>query len=148
MEILPLLQSDCILPNDIVLSEIYSHLWRLKCRSYLSKELRDAIVNDHFRFKKIVVMYYNNEIVFSRNKKDDDYFLIWLDNDLIGVLNDGKPLIYGISDKLREECPSIKMEYLLECVSADNLPDKVYELWKMMTPDKKKKMYELTCIDL
>ena len=62
MEILPLLQSNC-LSNDIVLNEIYNHLWRMK--TPLSSELKDAIIWDHFHFKKIVMMYYKMYLAFS-----------------------------------------------------------------------------------
>ena len=145
MEILPLLQSNC-LSNDIIVNEIYNHLWRMK--SPLSKELKDSIINDHFHFKKIVMMYYNNVDQFSRNKTEDDYFLIWMDNDLVGILNDEKPLMDGLTENLKKECPTVTMEYLLRCDHVDNLPDKVYELWKLMTPEKRKRMYERSCLEI
>lgn len=144
MEILPLLQSNCI-PNDIILNDIYNHLWRIK--TPLSKELKDAIVYDHFHFKKTLLMYYNNVDQFSRNKQDDDYFLIWLENDLVGILNDERPLMDGLTDNLMKECPTLTKDYLLGYDHVDNLPNKVYELWRMMTPEKKKRMYELSRLD-
>ena len=145
MEILPLLQSNC-LPNDIVVHEIYNRLWRMK--TPLSSELKDAIIWDHFHFKKIVMMYYNNVDQFTRNKNDDDYFLIWLDNDMCGVLNDDRPLTDGLTTNLKQECPTLTMDYLMRNDHVDKLPDKVYELWKMMTTEKRNKLYELTCLEI
>lgn len=145
MEILPLLQSNC-LSNDIVVNEVYKHLWRMK--TPLSSELKDAIIWDHFRFKKIVMMYYKNVDQFTRNKNDHDYFLIWLENDLVGVLNDDKPLYDGMTENLKKECPTLTMEYLMRVDHVDELPNKVYELWKMMTTEKRKKLYDLTCLEI
>ena len=145
MEILPLLQSKCI-PNDIILDGIYNHLWRMK--TPLSKELKDAIMYDHFHFKKLVMMYYNNVDQFTRNKNDDDYFLIWMENDMVGILNDDEPLLDGLTENLKKECPTLTKDYLMSCNHVDILPNKVYELWRMMTTEKRKKMYELTCLEV
>lgn len=139
MEILPLLQSN-VLPTDVVLDNIYNHLWRIK--SPLSNELMTAIENDHFRLKKIVLKYYNSRD-FSRNLNHEDYFLHWLLNDIIGVMNDREMLMDGISENLKKECPWITMDYLLDDMNG-KLNEKVYDLWKVMTPEKKSIMYELS----
>jgi len=139
MEILPLLQSNR-LPSHVVLSNIYSQLCKLK--SPLSSDLKTAIVNDHFKFKKLLMSYYKDS-VFSRKKGNDNYFLIWFENDLISVLNDHRPLLDGLSDNIKQECPNITMKYLLD--QSTKLNEKVYDLWKMMTPEKKQIMYDIYC---
>ena len=137
MEILPLLQSNR-LPSHVVLSNIYSQLCKLK--SPLSSDLKTAIVNDHFKFKKLLMSYYKDG-VFSKKQGDDNYFLIWFENDLISVLNDHRPLLGGLSSNLKQECPNITMKYLLD--QSTKLNEKVYDLWKMMTPEKKQIMYDI-----
>ena len=138
MEILPLLQSNA-LPSDVVLHNIYRHLWRMK--SPLSNDLKVAIENDHFRFKKVVMAYYGCED-YTHNRDDMDYFLNWLLNDIIGVMNDRQMLMDGISENLKKECPWITMDYLLDDMNG-KLNEKVYDLWKVMTPDKRAQMYDL-----
>lgn len=135
MEILPLLQSRAI-PTDVVLSNIYYHLCKIK--SPLSNDLKTAIVNDHFKFKKIVMSYYKDSL-YSRKQDDDNYFLIWLENDLINVLNDHCPLSDGLSENLKKEFPSVNMKDIVD--QSIKLNEKVYNLWNMMTPEKKKIMY-------
>jgi hypothetical protein len=141
MEILPLLKSKC-LPNDIILHNVYDKLCRIKI---INKEMKDAIINDHYRFKKILLMYYNNTSNFSRNKKNDDYFLIWLENDLVGILNDDYSLCDGLTENLKKEWPTLTKDYLLDG-DIDHIHEKVYELWKNMTPYKRTIMYERTML--
>lgn len=145
MEILPLLQSNS-LPNDVIVNNIYNHLWRIK--TPLSKDLKHAIIYDHFHFKKILMMYYMNVDQFTRNKNDEDYFLIWMENDMVSILNDNQSLLDGLSENLKEECPTLTKEYLMRLDHVDDLPNKVYELWKMMTVEKRKTFYELTCLEI
>lgn len=94
------------------------------------------------------MMYYRNVDQFTRNKNDDDYFMVWLENDMIGVLNDDRPLMDGLTENLKKECPTLTMDYLMGCNNVDELPNKVYEMWKMMTNEKRKKLYGLTCLEI
>ena len=94
------------------------------------------------------MMYYNNVDQFTRNKNDNDYFLVWLENDMCGVLNDDRSLMDGLTENLKKECPTLTIDYIMENPNVDELPNKVYELWKMMTTEKRKKLYELTCLEI
>lgn len=136
MEILPLIQSNA-LPMDLIMGKIYPQLCKLK--SPLSNELKESILHDHFHLKKVIMHYYNDSGL-SRKPNDDDYFMGWLVNDLIGVLNDNQALMHGISDNLKSECPWMTLEYLLD-YKEDKLHEKLYDLWKIMTPEKKMNMY-------
>ena len=140
MELQALLLSNNI-PNDIVINEIYNHLWRNK--NVLNEKQKEAIVHDHFHLKKIIRTYFNDSSL-SKNKESMDYFLCWLENDMLSVLNDDYAYIDGLSPNLKKECPDITKEWLLSLSSMDDLPDKIYTIWKMMTPNKKNIMYDRT----
>lgn len=142
MEILPLMQSYA-LPLDIVLNDIYNHLWKIK--SPLSDDLREAIQHDHFHFKKILLIYYKSDL-FSHNTKDENYYLDWVLNNLINVLNDSQLLINGVSDNLIRECPGMTAKILMQSFIYDKhtITSNIYTLWKLMTPEKKKRMYTLS----
>lgn len=140
MELQALLLSNNI-PNDIVINEIYNHLWRNK--NVLNEKQKEAIVHDHFHLKKIIRTYFNDTSL-SKNKESMDYFLCWLENDMLSVLNDDYAYIDGLSPNLKKECPDITKKWLLSLNSMDELPDKIYTIWKMMTPKKKNIMYERT----
>lgn len=138
MELQALLLSKKI-PNDIVINEIYNHLWRNK--NVLSEKQKAAIVHDHFHLKKIIQTYFS-DTSFSKNKESMDYFMYWLENDMLSVLNDDYAYIDGLSPNLQKECPHITKEWLLSLDNIDDLPDKIYTIWKMMTTNKKRIMYE------
>jgi hypothetical protein len=143
MELQALLTSN-ILPKDIVIHNIYNHLWRN--RNLLNKSQIESIVEDHFHMKKIIRMYFRCENL-SNDQNSDDYFLIWLENDMIYCLNDNQQLINGISPLLKNECPDITLNLLIGCGSIDKLPEKIYFLWKHMTYEKKMYFYN-TCSNL
>lgn len=137
MEIQALLLSN-MFPNDIVY-EIHNKLCMNKI--ILTDLQKESIIFDHFHLKKIILRYYRNTL-FGRNPNDDDYFMYWLENDMLNVLNDDKPYIYGLSRNLRAECPELTKEYLLSSPVWEQLPKKIYFIWKMMTVEKKLKMYQ------
>ena len=140
MELQALLLSNSF-SNDIVIHEIYNHLWRNK--NVLNENQKESILNDHFHFKKIIQTYFNDTSL-SKNKDSMDYFLYWLENDMLGVLNDDCPYIDGLSQSLLIECPNITKDWLLSSNSIDDLPNKIYTIWKMITQNKKNIMYERT----
>ncbi len=43
---------------------------------------------------------YKGKTEFSLDEKDDDYYMNWLENDIIFILNKNAPLICGIGDDL------------------------------------------------
>ena len=138
MELEALLLSDTI-PKDIVLNDIYKHLCKKKT---LNEEQKISIIHNHFLFKKIILKYYNNKRLSKNPSHGQDYFLYWLENDLLGVLNDGSPLNHELTDNMKRECPGVTIEWLASHVPPEGLPDKTYALWKLMTPEKKQIMYE------
>ena len=140
MEIQALLLSNSI-SNDVVLENIYKHLWKLK--GSINPNLKQAITQDHYKLKKIVMKYYNDTSL-SRDDRHTDFFLAWLENDLLGVLNDDRPFMDGLTENLKRECPGVTMDKLVSYESVNDLPDKVYWLWTLMTPEKKRIMYERT----
>jgi hypothetical protein len=138
MELQALLTSKS-LPNEIVIQEIYNHLWRN--RNLLNEAHTEAIVYDHFHMKKIIHSYFISENL-SKDSKSDDYFLAWLENDMISCLNDNQSLIDGLSHSLKAECPDLTISQLLGCESVEKLPEKIYFLWKQMTSCKKLEFYQ------
>lgn len=141
MEIPPLLQSNA-LPTDVVLNNVYGHLWRIK--SPLTNDLKAAIENDNFHFNKIFMGYYNDR-TFTHDEEDDMYYLDWMINDIVWMMNDRQTLMDGVSDTLKNDFPWITQDYMFnDDYGKQN--DKVYQLWLAMTPDKKLEMYDwMTC---
>jgi hypothetical protein len=139
MEILPLIQSN-VIPLDVVLNDIYNHLWKIK--SPLSDDLHEAIKHDHFHFKKTLLLYYRSDL-FSHNIQDENYYLEWFLSNLTSVLNDNQLLINGVSDNLIRECPCMTIEILIHSFVYDKhtITKNIYTLWKLMTQEKKIKMY-------
>ena len=138
MELEALLLSDAI-PNDIVLNDIYGHLCKKKM---LNEEQKNSIIHNHFLFKKIVLKYFRNKQLSRNPSHGQDYFLYWLENDFICVLNDGMPLNHELTENMKKECPGVTIRWLASHVSPKDLPDKTYAIWKLMTPEKKQLMYE------
>lgn len=138
MELEALLLSN-VIPNDIVLYEVYKHLCKKKT---LNVEQKISIINNHFLFKKILLKYYHNKELSRNPSHGQDYFLYWLENDLIGVLNDGVPLNYDLTEKMKKECPGVTIKWLASHVSLEDLPDKTYAIWKLLSYEKKQYMYD------
>lgn len=140
MELQALLLSKT-LPTDVVLHHIYPQL--CKNRNILTEPQKESIINDHFHLKKIIRQY-RNDTSLSLNKRSSDYYMYWMENDMIGILNNDQSLINGISDSLLQECPEVTKAFLLESAPVDMLADRLYTLWTMMTPEKKRIMFERT----
>jgi len=139
MEVATLLLSNR-LPKEIVLDEIYRHLCKLK--KPISEHLKISIENNHFHLIKVVKSYHHNEL-YSQKENHPDYYAYWLENDLCSILNDGIPLILGVSVSLLKECPDITVEFLVKSIPLTHLQERIYELWSMMT--YKKQMYMYRC---
>jgi hypothetical protein len=61
--------------------------------------LNEQIKKNYFKRKWFNI--YKNIQEYSIDKDDDDYYINWLENDIIFALNDGKPLMEGLSQNLR-----------------------------------------------
>lgn len=138
MELEALLLSD-VIPRDIVLNDIYKHLCKEKT---LNEKQKISIIHNHFLFKKVVLKYYRNKQLSRNPSHGQNYFLYWLENDLIGVLNDGVPLNYELTENMKKECPGVTIKWLASHVSPEDLPDKTYAIWKLMSNEKKQFMYD------
>lgn len=137
MEIQPLLLSSA-LPRDVVLTHIYSHLWRNRRR--LTEDQADSIRSMWFYLRAIIDRYMQDTSL-SMDETSTDYFAWWLENDLLGVLNDGKPFIDGLSEGLKRECPWITKEHLLGLETKDTILDKIANVWSIMTFEKRMRMF-------
>jgi hypothetical protein len=144
MEVGTLLLSK-ILPKEIVLHEIYKHLYKLK--KPISEDLQRDIQENIFHLQQIVRHYYNNGL-FSKQENHPNYFLFWLENDLCYILNDERPLATGVSVNLLFECPLISIEFLVKNIPLTQLHSRIYELWRMLTYKKKMIMYEYSIVVL
>ena len=137
MELQPLLLSSA-LSRDVVLTHIYSHLWRNRRR--LTEDQADSIRGMWFHLRAVIARYMQDTSL-SLDESSSDYFMWWLENDLLGVLNDGKPFIDGLSEGLKREYPWITKDHLLGIETKDTVLDKIEFLWSIMTFEKRMRMF-------
>ena len=137
MEIQPLLLSSA-LPRDVVLAYIYPQLWRNRKR--LTADQTDRIRSMWFHLRTITLRYMQDTSL-SLDDKSDDFFAWWLENDLLGVLNDGKSFIDGLSEGLKRECPWITKDHLLGLETKNTIFDKIEYIWSIMTFEKRMRMF-------
>ena len=139
VEIQSLLLSS-ILPRDIVIGEIYRHLYLTRTSEL--KELKTSIVNEHFYLTKVLLYYYKDSL-YSKNSQDPNYFLYWVENDMLNNMNDHIPLASGLSQSLKEEFPNVTTIFLMKPIAVDELPNRIYELWSLTTHEKRRHMYSI-----
>lgn len=84
-----------ILPTDIV-GEIMSYLPIYD--SQINGLHRELFV---YHFKKRWFFKYKNIPEYSLNEEDDDYYVNWLENDIISALNNYNSLMSGLTDQFR-----------------------------------------------
>ena len=137
MELRPLLLSTA-LPRDVVLTHIYPQLWRNRKR--LTEDQADCIRSMWFYLRNITTRYMQDTSL-SLDETSHDFFAWWLENDLLGVLNDGKPFIDGLSEGLKRECPWITKDRLLSHETGDTVIDKIGYIWSIMTFEKRMRMF-------
>ena len=83
------------MPFDIII-KIYSYLPILSIEQI---NLNEQIKKNYFKRKWFNI--YKNIQEYSIDKDDDDYYINWLENDIISALNHDKPLMEGLSLHLR-----------------------------------------------
>ena len=137
MEIQSLLLSDA-LPNDVVLCHIYPHLWRN--RKLLTEEQTQCICEMWF-YLRAIINRYMADTSLSLDQSSSDYFAWWLENDLLGVLNDDRSYMDGLSEGLRRECPGITKDFLMSPSTIETVFDKIAFVWSIMTFEKRMKMF-------
>ena len=131
-----LLLSDA-LPRDIVIQEIFAkHLY--KEYSPLNSCQKHSILRNHFLFKKILMLYYRSSF-YSRVPNSADYFLSAMDNDLFLAINDGRYLLDHKSEYFENHPELFKLSML--SVEDEDLPAYVYDVWCMLTHEKKQEVY-------
>lgn len=137
MEIQSLLLSDA-LPNDVVLCHIYPHLWRN--RKLLTEEQTQCICEMWF-YLRAIINRYMSDTSLSLDQSSSDYFAWWLENDLLGVLNDDRSYMDGLSEGLRRECPGVTKDFLMSPSTIETVFDKIAFVWSIMTFEKRMKMF-------
>lgn len=137
MEIQPLLLSDA-LPNHVVLRHIYPHLWRN--RKLLTEEQTEGICDMWFYLRTIIDRYMGDTSL-SLDETSMDYFAWWLENDLLGVLNDDRSYMDGLSEGLRRECPGVTKDFLMSPSTIETVFDKIEFVWSLMTFEKRMRMF-------
>jgi hypothetical protein len=86
-------------------------------------------------------MSYHTSNSYSRDINSRDYFLYWLENDILYCLNDEIPIYEGISPNLVKMIPDITMGFLMKNVSVNELPDRICKIWTMMDNEKRNNCY-------
>ena len=79
-------------------------------------------------------IYYNT---FSHDSENDDFYLYWLENNLLLKLNDDLPSNKGVSSKLKKEHPFITQEYLQRNVNVSEINRRISKIWSLMNIKKK-----------
>jgi hypothetical protein len=133
MELEALLLSNKLLV-DVVVGPIYKHLCSIK--KPLSSSLTEAILHHHFYLIKLLLSYHINK-QYSRSFRSSDYYLYWLENDLVYYLNDKIMLLNGLSNNLLERFPDVTIEFMCRKVEVVDLPKRIYTLWKMMDNEQR-----------
>ena len=133
MELEALLLSNKLLV-DVVVGPIYKHLCSIK--KPLSNSLTEAILHHHFYLIKLLRSYQINRR-YSRSLCSSDYYLYWLENDLVYYLNDKIMLLNGLSKELQGRFPDITLEFMSKKIEVVDLPERIYTLWKMMDNEQR-----------
>ena len=129
------------LSNDIVIGPIYTQLCSIK--KPLSDSLNEAILNQDFYLIKLLHSYRLNK-QYSINPNNRDYYLYWLENDLVYYLNDKMMLLKGLSEELKTRFPNVTLDFLSKKIDIIDLPERIYLLWKMM--EKEQRIYTFTSL--
>ena len=117
------------LPTDVV-HKIY---WDLCKSKTISDDLKHEIVWFQ-KYKDLKELYME---VFFDDPQDDDFYMFWLENNLLLKLNDGIPSNMGVSAKLQKEHPFITTEFLQRNVSTSDIDARTFRLWSLMNIKKK-----------
>ena len=117
------------LPTDVV-HKIY---WDLCKSKTISVDLRCEIL----WFQKYKDMKDLYKEAFFDDPQDDDFYMFWLENNLILKLNDGIPSNMGVSQRLQKEHPFITHEFLQRNVPSNEIDSRIFRLWSLMNIRKK-----------
>ena len=134
MEMQPVLS---IFPYDVSF-HIYNKLCILK---RLPNDLNTHILIFHSIYD--IILYYKS--LFSNDPVDDDYYLFWLENDLVLYLNNNLPTMYGVSTELKKEHPFITSEFLEKKIPVHELSSRIFKLWCLLNLTKQIQFIRSQC---
>lgn len=137
MEVQPLLY---MFPQDISLL-IYNKLCILK---KLPTELHTHIIHFHH----IHDIYRHYKSIFSNDPSHDDYYMYWLENDLVLHLNNNISTNNGVSIELKKEHSFITTEFLQKKIPIHDLSSRIFKLWCLFNLDKQVQFIRIQCNDI
>ena len=87
----------------------------------------------------LVIQTYYQDTSLSTNKNDKNYYLNWLENDMLFVINNNRSLHDGVPFKLIKYCPAI-LDSIMNDVYPDDIVEHIKFLWEVMDKFQKKTM--------
>ena len=87
----------------------------------------------------LVIQTYYQDNSLSKDKKHKNYYLNWLENDMLFVINNHNSLYEAIPLKLIRSCPNI-LESIITNGSTVNILNHIRYLWDIMDDFQKQKM--------
>lgn len=83
---------------------------------YVSKQISSVLKEEIKMFSNLQEIMDIYEQYFT-NSFDTNLYLFWLQNNLILYLNDNIPIIHGISHKLLQYFPKLKVDFFLKKIN-------------------------------
>jgi hypothetical protein len=114
-----------------------------KAKKVLTIELQKDIKSHHLIYELLEIYEYT----FS-NKTENDY-LNWLENDILGQLNDGIAMMDGLSDELLNVFPGKTMYEILMEIDYDRKHNPLLHMktikkyWRHLPPHKRFNLYNM-----
>lgn len=87
----------------------------------------------------LVIQTYYEDTSLSKDKTHKDYYLIWLENDMLFVINNNRSIHEGVTLKLIRDCSHILESFLTYKYPIDIL-ENVKMIWDAMDRFQKQKM--------
>lgn len=109
--------------------------FKINCK--LNKMPSMAHVTQDVYLNEIIKTYYMNDSL-SKDKHNKNYYLNWLENDMLFLLNDDKCLHEGLSPYLIHTCAHV-IESIL-CNTNDDVFNNIVCMWNVMNDIQKKLM--------
>ena len=78
----------------------------------------------------------------------DDYYMYWLENDLVLHLNNNISTNNGVSIELKKEHSFITTEFLQKKIPIHDLSSRIFKLWCLFNLDKQVQFIRIQCNDI
>ena len=133
------------LPNDLQ-REIYNLTLSLrKPKQVLTAQLKNDIETYHLL--NDLLTYYH--VMFSDKMNSCNYYLDWLENDILCELNDNIPMIMGFTEELMKAFPGLTPDQIMfeindEKHSVHGQLQVIKKYWKHLSPEKRRSLYYFT----